>query len=59
MPNIKSIGLSVEYKAKRLRRIIYMREMADPPVKWLVIAKRLGLGRRKVIMLYEEAKLGN
>lgn len=56
MGNIKSIGLSEKYKKHRIKRIIYMREKADPPVSWGMIGKQLGIAAPTAEKIYEEAK---
>jgi len=56
MSNIKSIRITAKFKAHQLKRILYMRDVAEPPVIWHVIAKRLEMNHKTVRRKYEEAK---
>jgi len=58
MSNIKSVGLSEKFKAQQVKRILYMRDVAVPPVMWHAIAKRLEMNHKTVKRLYLEAKRG-
>lgn len=53
---IKSVGLSEKYKNYRKKRIIYMRDVAEPPVPWKAIAERFGMTTGAVLYIYEKAK---
>jgi len=56
MGSEKSVGLSEKYKNYRKKRIIYMRDMAELPVPWNVIAKRFGMTTGAVQYIYNKAK---
>ena len=56
MGSEKSVGLSEKYKNYRKKRIIYMRDVAEPPVMWRAIAERFGMTTGAVQYIYEKAK---
>jgi len=58
MSNMKSVGLSEKFKTQQVKRILYMRDVAEPPVMWYIIAKRLEMNHKTVKRLYLEAKRG-
>lgn len=56
MGSEKSVGLSEKYKNYRKKRIIYMRDVAEPPVPWNMIAKRFGITTGAIQYIYNKAK---
>lgn len=52
----KSIPLSEKYKEYRKRRIVYMRDKANPPVSFKVIGRRFDVAVNTVKRIYEESK---
>jgi len=56
MGSEKSVRLSEKYKDYREKRIIYMRDVAEPPVTWSAIAERFGMTTAAVQYIYNKAK---
>lgn len=54
--NIKSVGVSEEYKRRVRKRILYWRDEVDPPKSWGALGKLFHMGSPQVQRIYEEEK---
>ena len=56
MSRARSMKLSDRYIEQRKNRIVNMRDKAHPSVSWIAIARRLHIGKRKAVSIYNMAK---
>jgi len=56
MSRARNMELSDGYIEHRKKRIVNMRDETRPSISWIVIARRLHIGKKKVISIYNMAK---